>query len=594
MEGDQPPPEALEAPWPGPGAAASPPEGASPRRATFAADAELAAVRVVETSARGPAAAAARARAHGPGLPSPTLSALSQKSFASKSLGQAARTGAQVTLHRLCYRVPGPLDPRRPWAPRAPVYLLGAVGEAAPGVTGTLDPGTMVALMGSSGAGKSTLMDVISGRKTQGAVEGLVLFDGHVPSPAERSRDTGYVEQFDTLWGTFSIFEMLMYTARLKMGPEFSLAQKAARVHEVIDQLGLAKAQDTKIGGFFVRGISGGEKKRVSIGIGLLNNPRIMFFDEPTSGLDSAISTDVMQRIRDLADEGRSVMVTIHQPSGKIFNLFDQIVLLARDPATRSGNLVYWGPAGTAVREYFERQGFAYDAGEVDNIPEYLLSIVSGGVSGPKAGGKLIHAYRGSDLHEDHEYVAGGIVGLLEGEAKLDSAAVYANGMLSEIWTLFLYKGRACWRDPLFLIERIGLYVALSLILVSLFAPGEKTPMNLIIIVALLFITILMTSFITLLYVPQVINDKPVFIRESHDAAYRAGSYATSTFLIETSAIAVASVLYTSCLYYSIGGNMNTEVGSFFFFMVRRGPGRGSLAGRRAPGRRGGLTARSS
>ena len=112
--------------------------------------------------------------------------------------------------------------------------------------------------------------------------------------------------------------------------------------------------------------------------------------------------------------------------------------------------------------------------------------------------------------------------------------------------------------------------------------------------VALLFITILMTSFITLLYVPQVINDKPVFIRESHDAAYRAGSYATSTFLIETSAIAVASVLYTSCLYYSIGGNMNTEVGSFFFFMVRRGPGRGSLAGRRAPGRRGGLTARSS
>merc|ERR1711977_715814 len=186
-------------------------------------------------------------------------------------------------------------------------------------------------------------MDVIARRKTMGTIGGLILFDGHVPSKAEVIRDTGYVEQYDTLWEFFTVHEMLMYTARLKMSPKFTLQQKRDRVDEVIEHLGLGKARNTKIGGPMVRGVSGGEAKRISIGIGLLNNPRIMFFDEPTSGLDSAISNDVMQVIRNLADSGRTVMVTIHQPSGMVFRMFDQIILLSSDPETRSGNLVYFG-----------------------------------------------------------------------------------------------------------------------------------------------------------------------------------------------------------------------------------------------------------
>merc|ERR1719486_1147477 len=101
-------------------------------------------------------------------------------------------------------------------------------------------------------------MDVISKRKTQGAVEGLVLFDGHVPGGGEVSRDTGYVEQRDSLWGFFSVTEMLLYTACLKMPPKYSFAQKSGRVDEVITQMGLTKARATKIGGAMVRGVSGG------------------------------------------------------------------------------------------------------------------------------------------------------------------------------------------------------------------------------------------------------------------------------------------------------------------------------------------------
>merc|ERR1719247_2093948 len=159
------------------------------------------------------------------------------KSFASKSLGESEKSGIQVTLYQLRYKVPNMVN-KKEWK-----YLLGGLES----LSGTLDPGNMIALMGSSSAGKSTLMDVISKRKTVGLVDGLE------PTHGEIGRDTGYVEQKDTLWGTFTVREMIMYTALLKMAGKFTRAQKAARVDEVIEQMGLGKSKDTKIGGAMTR-----------------------------------------------------------------------------------------------------------------------------------------------------------------------------------------------------------------------------------------------------------------------------------------------------------------------------------------------------
>ena len=213
------------------------------------------------------------------------------------------RRGAVVTLYRLAYSVRdwGRWRPlARPLA-RPPRRCL--VGSA----TGTLRPGRMAALMGSSGVGKTTLLDVISGRKAPGAVEGLVLFDGRVPGGGEVSRDVAYVEQRAALWEAFTVAEMLLFTARLKMpSARHSLPEKAARVEAVIDRLGLRKARLSKL-----HRVSGGEAKRVSIALALLTDPRVTLFDEPTSGLDSAISLDVMSQVRTLADEGRTVLVRL-------------------------------------------------------------------------------------------------------------------------------------------------------------------------------------------------------------------------------------------------------------------------------------------
>jgi len=487
------------------------------------------------------------------------------KSFASKSLGESEKSGIQVTLYQLRYKVPNMAN-KKEWK-----YLLGGLEP----LSGTLDPGNMIALMGSSGAGKSTLMDVISKRKTVGIIEGHVLFDGHTPSKAEASRDTGYVEQRDSLWGFFTVTEMLTYTACLKMPPKYSFAQKSGRVDEVITQMGLTKARATKIGGAMVRGVSGGEAKRISIAIGLLNNPRIMFFDEPTSGLDSAISLDVMGTIKDLAIEGRTVLVTIHQPSGRLFELFDQIVLLSRDQETKSGNVVYMGETGTnacELRDYFVKMGYPYDAEVYDNVPEYVLEIISGGVSGPKSeGDSLITSYHDSELCDENERIAEGIAATLGADAKeqkLEGKPVYANNAATEIAVLLAYKGKAQWKDHFFILSRVGLWLTASLLVDTLYAGQSMSFDGLTVVVSIIFIVIFLTAIITIIYVPGLITDKPVFLRESADAMYRPLSYAMANFITEASAVVISTILFVSTLYWAIRGPMNPSVGAFFFFML--------------------------
>merc|ERR1711937_200084 len=406
-------------------------------------------------------------------------------------------------------------------------------------------------------------------------VEGLELFDGHEPTRGGIGRDTGYVEQKDTLWGTFTVREMLMYAALLKMSSKYNRQQKAARVDEVIDQMGLTKSKNTKIGGAMVRGVSGGEAKRISIGLGLLNNPRILFLDEPTSGLDSATSLDVMGTVKELAEEGRTVLTTIHQPSGKIFSFYDGIILLSRDVETRSGNIVYFGEAGTVLKEYFEGMGFPYEANEVDNIAEYVLNIISGGVKGPQGGNELILHFTESEYGELNHNISEGIAKpLLEDNASRGATSVsggdsyYANGFLTEFLTIFSYKGKSQFTDSYFLTSRIGLWLVAGLLIDSLYAtPQSATPQGLIIVIAVLFITVFITGIITIIYIPGLIIDKPVFIRESNDGCYRAMSYSTANFIIEAASMAISSILFTSILYFCIAGLQRTAE-AFFCFML--------------------------
>jgi ATP-binding cassette, subfamily G (WHITE), member 2 len=160
-------------------------------------------------------------------------------------------------------------------------------------VSGYLAPGEMAALMGPSGSGKTTLLDLLAGRKTVGTIAGEITFGGQEPSSMFLRRFTGYVEQFDTLLDILTVEEMLMYTAELKRPTSEPLATKKAAVEELIEVLALRSCRTVKIGNALARGISGGQAKRVNIGIALITSPKVLFLDEPTSGLDSYTSNEV-------------------------------------------------------------------------------------------------------------------------------------------------------------------------------------------------------------------------------------------------------------------------------------------------------------
>jgi ABC-type multidrug transport system ATPase subunit len=238
------------------------------------------------------------------------------------------------------------------------------------GVSGTVPPGQFLAIIGASGAGKTTLLNFLSGRENSK----LLRMDGDIRLNGTNKRDmksysmfSAFVQQDDVLFQTMTVRECLEFAARLKLpGSE---EDRLARVNQVISQLKLTKCQATRIGGPLVKGISGGERKRTSIGVELITDPSLIFLDEPTTGLDSFTATSVMEILGDLArNDNRTVISTIHQPNTDIFNQFDRLMLLT------NGKVIFLGEASTAV-DYFSTIG--YVCPNQTNPADYFMDIMS-------------------------------------------------------------------------------------------------------------------------------------------------------------------------------------------------------------------------
>ncbi|XAR70743.1 hypothetical protein NMG60_11027718 [Bertholletia excelsa] len=205
------------------------------------------------------------------------------------------------------------------------------------GVTGMVCPGEILAMLGPSGSGKTTLLTALGGRLT-GKLSGKITYNGQ-PFSGSIKRRTGFVAQYDVLYPHLTVNETLLFTALLRLPNSLSRHEKVQHVDRVIIELGLNRCRNSMIGGPLVRGISGGEKKRVSIGQEMLINPSLLLLDEPTSGLDSTTAQRIMTIIK-----GSLVESTIH--------MFDKVVLLSE------GCPIYYGPASTAL-EYFSSIGFS-------------------------------------------------------------------------------------------------------------------------------------------------------------------------------------------------------------------------------------------
>ena len=245
--------------------------------------------------------------------------------------------------------------------------------EIIHGVNGAALPGQVLAVMGSSGAGKTTLLNVLSDRLARPKntkIEGTVRANGQEISSIDYKSYVGYVMQDDVLLETMTPRECLRFSAHLRL--RGSEEHKEKRVRKLLKQLKLKDVADNRIGSELKRGLSGGERRRVSIAVELIVNPSVIFLDgtphvEPTSGLDSTNALNVMILLDSLAKTGITVITTIHQPSIEIFSLFNKLILMVE------GHIVYQGPAELSSA-HFQQLGFVRPP--LISEPDFYMKIL--------------------------------------------------------------------------------------------------------------------------------------------------------------------------------------------------------------------------
>ena len=222
-------------------------------------------------------------------------------------------------------------------------------------VTMVVKPGELIGIMGPSGAGKSSLLSALVG--CQSPTEGRVTVSGaDLYSHYDEFRgQIGYVPQDDIMHADLTVGQALWYAARLRLPVDFSREEIDQRIERVVEQLGLKGTERTRIGSAARRGISGGQRKRVNIAMELLTDPPMLVLDEPTSGLSSTDAAAIVELLRDLARAGRTIVLTIHQPSIDVMKMLNGVAVIARDESSNGvGRLVWYGPAYPDAAEFFE------------------------------------------------------------------------------------------------------------------------------------------------------------------------------------------------------------------------------------------------
>ncbi|CAK8573098.1 unnamed protein product [Lathyrus sativus] len=244
------------------------------------------------------------------------------------------------------------------------------------GVTGIARPGELTAMLGPSGSGKTTLLTALAGRLT-GKVTGTITYNGNSDLSCMK-RKIGFVSQDDVVYPHLTVLETLTYTALLRLPKTLTREEKVEHAERIITELGLTRCRNSPVGGCMAlfRGISGGERKRMSIAQEMLVNPSLLLLDEPTSGLDSTTAQLIVSVLRGLARSGRTIVTTIHQPSSRLYRMFDKVVVLS------DGYPIYSGNAGR-VMDYLGSVGFVPGFNFV-NPADFLLDLANGIVADVK------------------------------------------------------------------------------------------------------------------------------------------------------------------------------------------------------------------
>nr|XP_046227440.1 broad substrate specificity ATP-binding cassette transporter ABCG2b isoform X2 [Scatophagus argus] len=421
-------------------------------------------------------------------------------------------------------------------------------------VSGIMRPG-MNAIMGATGSGKTSLLDVIAGRKDPaGLREGQVLVNGNVVT-SDLRLSSAYVVQDDILMGTLSVRENLLFSANLRLDPKLhSSSDKNSRVNVIIQDLGLTDCADTKIGTEFLRGVSGGERKRCSIGMELITSPSLLFLDEPTTGLDSNTANCIIALLYKLSRQGKTVIFSIHQPRYSIFKQFDHLTLMHK------GEMVYAGAADHTL-QYFTNLGYQIES--FDNPADFFMDITNGDAKSKsetlteeKCENLLATKYRQSQLFQevleelDHVYHS-----VAEGSYGQDKAADYATSFFYQMRVVCGRTVKNILRNPQTSYAQLALNIFFAVLVGLIYYQMPLTlPEALQNRSGAFFFLIINMVFGNLSAVELFINERAIFIHENSSGYYRTSVYFLSKIfadLIPNRIIPI--VVFSAIAYYMMG-----------------------------------------
>ncbi|XP_071699025.1 ABC transporter G family member 1-like [Rutidosis leptorrhynchoides] len=437
---------------------------------------------------------------------------------------------------------------------KVPDDKMGKTRSILQGVTGYARPGEMLAIMGPSGSGKSTLLDALAGRlHSKTRQSGDILVNGIKKTLAYGT--SAYVTQDETLITTLTVRESVYYSAQLQLQDSMSEAEKKERADMTIREMGLQDAMDTRIGGWGVKGLSGGQKRRVSICIEILTRPKLLFLDEPTSGLDSAASCYVMSRIAKLDQhEGRTIIASIHQPCNEVFGLFHNLCLLS------SGRTVYFGKTSFA-NELFALNGFPCPS--FHNPSDHFLRTINKDfhhedieqgstrrTSPEEVIKKLIDSYKSSTTYQEVKSTVGEIY--KKGDGTHDIKRSHAS-FSTQCLVLTKRSFVNMHRDLGYYWLRLAIYLALSLGLGTLFFDVGSSDSSIEARSSMLMFVVSFLTFMTIGGFPSFVEDMKVFERERLNGHYSIGAFVISNTLSSTPYLLLVSVIPGALAYYLTG-----------------------------------------
>jgi ABC-type multidrug transport system ATPase subunit/ABC-type multidrug transport system permease subunit len=425
-------------------------------------------------------------------------------------------------------------------------------------INGRFPQGQLIAIMGPSGAGKSTLLDILSGYRIRG-VKGFVNTNGTPRNLKAFRKSSCYITQDDRLQPLLTTSENMQIAADLKLPLEVSQSEKAETIQAILNMLGLEQTRNTR-----ASGLSGGQRKRLSIALELVNNPTVMFLDEPTTGLDSSSCSQCIKLLKKLAGQGRTIVCTIHQPSASLFQLFDQVYVLGAGRCLYQGSTDNLVPFLDQVKypcpQYHNPADFVIELA----CEEYGTDIIDTMVT-TTGNGKCL-TYFNKDilptLHNSTEESTS-----LVQPQKEDEGGLQATSSTNQLKVLLRRGFIKTVRDQTLTYLRVLVNVFVGLMLGTLYwqagRDGTKVLDNYNLLFSILMHHMMSTMMLTILTFP---NEMSILIKEHFNRWYSLKMYYASVTLIDIPVSVVCCVLFSIIIYGMTG--QPYEQDRFFMFLV--------------------------